>query len=368
MPEFFYFFSILSYTLRSVYFVIGAAAERRIHNQAPAQLPFVSVIVPARNEEHCIVHCIESLAALNYPSELLECIVVNDRSSDMTGTIAAMQQHRFPALKVLHIERDGEKNLQGKAGALEYGIRASKGEIIVMTDADCIVDPEWVRSHVEAYGMADVGMVCAYTLIDGQSTFAKMQAVEWTSTHTMASSALHFKQYLGCYGNNLSIHRRAYDAVGGYASIPFSVTEDLALLHAVTKQGFRARYLCSRESSVHSRALETLSEYVSQHKRWAIGGRQLGLRAVVFVITSALFWMGIAAAVWNGSWLWLVLILLTRVVDDIAINAPALHIFRRRSLLPFMVPAVLFFSLLELVLPFLLIDGTTKWKGQVFKS
>ncbi len=368
MTELLYFVTIATYTLRSLFFVSGAARERRRVHVLSGELPPVSVVVPARNEELNIVRCIESLAALNYPADKIEIIVVNDRSTDSTGTILSLQQMRFPQLKVITIHSDGEKNLQGKAGALECGIRAAHSDFILMTDADCVVHTEWARSHVAAYSDERVGAVCAYTLIDGETFFARLQAVEWTSTHTMASAAVYYKQYLGCYGNNMSVRRRAYEAVGGYTSIPFSVTEDLALLQAITSAGFFARYLCTAESGVSTLALQTLSEYIAQHKRWAIGGRGLGYRAVLFVMTSAVFWTGLVVAALQGDWIWVLAILLARVLNDFAINAPVLNIFGRNRLQPYTVPAVLFFSLLELVLPFLLLDSTTRWKGQTFKS
>ncbi len=368
MVETLYLTSILSYTARSLYFVLGAARERAIVPHTAEYEPLVSIVVPARNEEQNIVRCIESIAAVDYPLSKLELIVVDDRSTDATSNILSFQQQRFSQLRVISIQEDGEKNLRGKAGALECGIRAARGEIILMTDADCVVSHEWVRSHIRVYADPSVGIVGAYTHIDGSGLFARLQAVEWTSTHTMASAAVHFKQYLGCYGNNLSVRRSAYDSVGGYAAIPFSVTEDLALLQAITEAGFHARYICSSESGVSTLALNTLAEYLSQHKRWAIGARKLGIRAFLFALSSAILWAGLVAAFIQHDWLWLMAIIGTRVLDDLAINAPVFRIFKREYLHLYTVPAVLFFSLLELVLPFMLMNGRTTWKGQTFKA
>ncbi len=368
MLELFLLCSIAVYTLRSLFFIVGSAMERRRASADPTEWPFISIIVPARNEELNILRCIESLSALDYDASKMEIIVVDDRSSDGTATILKMQQLRFPELRIVSIREDGVKNLQGKAGALEYGIRQSKGEFVLMTDADCAVDSGWAKAHVRAYTSQSVGIVCSYTLVSGDSFFDRLQAVEWNSTHTMASAAVFFRQYLGCYGNNISVRRSAYDAVGGYSSIKFSVTEDLALLQAITKSGAAARYLCSPESSVTTYALQTLSEYVEQHKRWTLGGKQLGPRAVVFVLTSAALWAGIIASVVEQQWLWFGVILLVRVIEDFAINMPAMLIMRRTRLLPYIIPAVLFFTVLELILPFLIIDRRAEWKGQTFHT
>jgi hypothetical protein len=87
----------------------------------------------------------------------------------------------------------------------------------------------------------------------------------------------------------------------------------------------------------------------------------------VFVATSLALWGGIFAAVTTGEWHWLALILAMRVAEDVLIIAPSLRILGGLSLIPFTIPAVLFFTLLELSLPFLIIDRTVQWKDQSFK-
>ncbi|MBL7999982.1 MAG: glycosyltransferase, partial [Candidatus Kapabacteria bacterium] len=328
----------------------------------------VSVIGPARNEERNIAHCLDSILALDYPTDSLELIVVDDRSSDATNSIVKRYARKHSHIVLHTINSDGEKNLQGKPGALDAGISIATGEILLMTDADCRVHPRWVRSHVNEYVHHNADMVCAYTLIDGGTLFSKMQAVEWNSTHTMASAGVYYKQYLGCFGNNLSISRTCYDALGGYSSIPFSITEDLALMQEAGRHHCAIRYICSQESSVTTQPILTLKEYLTQHKRWVHGGQQLGWRATVFVLTSAILWIGLGATLYTESYAMFLAIALTRLIGDGLINIPALFVLRRKELIPYIAPAILFFTLLELILPFLLIDRTIVWKGQEFKQ
>ncbi|MFN4768694.1 MAG: glycosyltransferase [Candidatus Kapaibacterium sp.] len=367
MQIFFYIIALVTYTARSVFFMIGAARERCQTRVVNDDEPLVTVIVPARNEEGTIGDCVASLLNVDYPEHKLQIIIVNDRSTDNTEAVLTSIGERSGRLHIVHIRHDGEKNLRGKAGALDVGFKSATGDIVVLTDADCRVPPGWVRSHARQYKDPAVGLVCANTLVSGSTFFARIQAVEWYSLNTMASAAVFFKQHLGCYGNNMSVRRSVYNGIGGYAAIPFSVTEDLALLQAVAASGCTARYLCTPESSVTTLALRTMAEYIAQHKRWAFGGQKLGIRAVVFVATSLALWGGIFAAVTTGEWHWLALILAMRVAEDVLIIAPSLRILGGLSLIPFTIPAVLFFTLLELSLPFLIIDRTVQWKDQSFK-
>jgi cellulose synthase/poly-beta-1,6-N-acetylglucosamine synthase-like glycosyltransferase len=359
--------AIVVYAARTLLLSWGAWRER-LHAQPcdESVLPFVSIVIPARNEEHRIGRCLDSLTALDYPADRFEIIVVNDRSTDRTQQVASSYQHTLPMLRIVPIEDVREGNLRGKAGALDVGIASARGELVLLTDADCAVHPQWVRALVAQYRIPEVAMVCAYTLIDGNSPFDRYQAVEWNTTHTMASAGVYFRQYLGCFGNNMSIRRSVYHAVGGYRAIPFSVTEDLALLQAVGRRGHTVRYLCSPESCVVTEPCRTLGEYVRQHQRWVHGARGLGWRAYVFVATTATYWLGIIAALLLQQWEWVAAIVCTRGLSDLLLNIPPLVRLQRTQLIPWILPTTLAFGVLELSLPFLALSRSIRWKDQVF--
>ncbi len=345
----------------------GAWRERRKHT-APSTgtLPFVSIVVPARNEEHRIQRCLESLVEIDYPSDRFEIIIVNDRSHDRTEDVVRAYQKRLPMLRILCVEAARTGNLQGKAGALDIGIVSARGDIVLLTDADCAVHPHWVRAHSMQYQDPDVAMVCAYTLIDGTDAFSRYQAVEWNTTHTMASAGVYYRQYLGCFGNNMSVRRSVYLAIGGYGAIPFSVTEDLALLQAIGGCGYTVRYLCSAESSVVTEPCQTFGEYIRQHQRWVHGARGLGWRAYLFVATTALYWLGIIASLSVHAWEWALAIIGTRLVADLMLNIPPLRVLGRQALIPWVIPTTIAFSVLELMLPMLALSRSIRWKDQVF--
>ncbi|RMF32675.1 MAG: glycosyltransferase [Chlorobiota bacterium] len=362
--------SIATYWVRTALMAIGAWLERRRQYTQPTEdrLPPVSIVVPARNEEHRIARCLESLASLDYPSDRLEIIVVDDRSTDRTAAVVASYAERIPELRVLSLAEPRSGNLRGKAGALDYGILHARGEIILLTDADCAVDPHWVHAHVAAYHSSHVAMVCAYTLVAGTDPFARFQAVEWNTTNTMASAGVYYRQFLGCFGNNMSIRREVYCMLGGYRAIPFSVTEDLALLQAVGRAGFAIAYLCSKESRVETEACATLGEYIQQHQRWVHGAKALGWRAYTFVATTLLYWLGVLASVAAGSWLLAAAIILARLSADAVLNIPSLVRLGRRDLVWWIFPTTLAFGFLELSLPFLALSRSIRWKDQVFET
>jgi glycosyltransferase involved in cell wall biosynthesis len=100
-------------------------------------LPFVSVIVPVLNGESCISDCLRSLLQLEYPRERLEIIVVDNGSTD--GTLELVR--RFP-VRLIHEYKPGSY------AARNAGVRLAKGEILAFTDADCIVESNWIQEIV----------------------------------------------------------------------------------------------------------------------------------------------------------------------------------------------------------------------------
>lgn len=346
----------------------GAWQERRRRTlPLPEEnLPSISIIVPARNEEGRIERCLDSLEQLDYPVDRLEIIIVNDRSTDRTAELVAARMDQLPTLRLLSLVEPRAGNLQGKAGALDAGIAAAHGEILLFTDADCAVHPQWARAHAACYQAKNVAMVCGYTLVQGNRFFDRYQAVEWNATHTMASAGVYFRQYLGCFGNNVSIRRSIYHAVGGYSAIPFSVTEDLALLQAVGKHNHTVRYICSPESSVVTEPCHTLGEYIRQHQRWVHGARALGWRAYLFVATTAVYWIGLLAALSTGSISWAAAVVAARLFADMLLHIPVMQQLHRLELVGWIIPTTLLFSLLELFLPLLALSRSIRWKDQVF--
>lgn len=363
--------AITIYALRSAIFCFGAYKERKKNYKLPEPdtTPFVSVLIPSRNEEVNIEKCIHSIAKNTYPQDKYEIIAINDRSTDKTGEILAKLEVIYTNLRVVTVsEETANKNLKGKPGALQAGIDVAKGSILLMTDADCTVEPKWIEGIARAYSDKDTGLVACYTTIDGKNIFENIQAVEWLCMHTMGTAGIGLGEPLGCYGNNMSVRTVDYNKVGGYEKIKFSVTEDLALLQAIYHSEKKIRYIPDFNTSVNTLPCKTLKEYFRQHHRWAIGGMALGWRAAVFVITSLALWIGIITAIITLQPLWLAAVVMSRVIGDYFMIIPTLRILKRNNLIPWVIPSVIFFIIAEAIIPFLLLKKDISWKGQIFKK
>ena len=245
--------------------------------------PTVSVIVAARNEEQFIGECLNSLLKLDYPKNKLEIIVINDCSTDRTQEIIQSYLKEHSSLKMLSTMQ-GIGNLRGKTNAIAQGIESSSGEIIIFTDADCRVPPSWIRETVK-YFDPQTGIVGGFTLLDAKRPFEGMQALDWIFLFGLASSTAGWNIPLTVIGNNLSISRKAYDDTGGFQVIPFSVTEDYALVQSVLqKTRYKVKFPVNPKTLVSSQACQSLSQLYRQKQRWGVGGLDMVARG--FVITA----------------------------------------------------------------------------------
>src|SRR5436305_10460995 len=182
-----------------------------------SQFPSVTILICARNEEKNIDACLESLSRLNYPSELLEILVVDDCSTDSTAAKLAAWKEKLHQLKTISTETfDGESD--GKVAALIHGMDVATGEFVCLTDADCSVSPNWVKEHLRWYN-EDTGMVSSITVLDSLKPFDAGQSLEMTELLGLSMAAINYGIPVSVIGNNLSIRKAAYEEIGGYRKI-----------------------------------------------------------------------------------------------------------------------------------------------------
>ena len=284
-------FEILFIIIVAVYFIqsvlLSIGAKKKFAKITDEELLHATVIVAARNEEENIEECMESLNKLDYPGNKLEIILVDDYSTDSTEKIIKDFIVDKPKFKLIKPEKDFGV-VVGKARAIANAIEIAKGEIILTTDADCQVSPSWAKT-MSSYFKEDVAMVCGYTNQKQKNIFEGVQDVDFIYLLTVAGGAINLGKPLSAIGNNMSYRKSAYYEVGGYANIPFSVTEDFQLLMAINKlKDYRIIYPLDTEALVTSKPCPDIKTLYRQKKRWAVGGLNSRLDGLLVISTG--FW------------------------------------------------------------------------------
>jgi cellulose synthase/poly-beta-1,6-N-acetylglucosamine synthase-like glycosyltransferase len=333
---------------------------------AESSLPFCTVLVCARDEERNIEQCLTSLHAINYPKERLEVLIVDDKSTDRTPEILEAWKARMPNLTVL---RTGEEvlHLRGKVNALTQGMDAASGEFVMITDADSRVPPNWVREYLKYYD-ENTGMVASITLLERKRFFDGIQSIDWSYLLGLAMASANINIPLSVIGNNISVRRAAYEDVGGYRNIPFSVTEDYALFQAIwRKKPWKVRFPLHRDLLVMSEPCPNFRSWWRQKHRWVKGGE--GLKAIgylIFIIgllahaamVLALFFLplGAACAVIGIKW-----------SADLLIILPVLARTRMQALLKYFPIYEVYLVFFIFSMPVMMAQKNVKWKGRVYK-
>jgi len=258
----------------------------------------VAVIVAARNEENGIGACLEALLAQTYRGKV-SIIVVDDHSDDRTLVILSEYARKYPQLSVLNAEGTGKK------AAILKGIGSTDAELIITTDADCVMGGDWIESIVAFYEASEAAMVVAPVAFANEgSVFEKMQSLELMALMGSTCGSLHFNRAILCNGANLAYRRDAFYEVKGFEGIDAQPSGDDVLLMYKIGRRYKGgvKFLKRSEAIVYTPAKRTLREFSEQRKRWAskpfsaFNSETKAVSLVVYLFCLLLILMGVLSA------------------------------------------------------------------------
>lgn len=236
--------AILAITISNIYL-----SRRARRHPLSDQLPRVSILVPARNEELNINACILSLLAQQYPD--FEVIALNDRSTDQTGKILGELAEGNPGLKVLEgqPERAGQT---GKNWACSQLAEAASGELLFFTDADTQHSPQTLLSAVSSLEGEGADLLSGYPR-QVLGSWGEKLLVPFFSWAVLVffplGLAYRMKNaiFTTAVGQMMLFRRAAYQAIGGHGGVSESIVDDLALARRIQAAGFRWRVVSAAD-------------------------------------------------------------------------------------------------------------------------
>lgn len=357
-------FSILgAYLLAHFIMFIGIIINTK-KPRAAGYEPTVSIIICAKDEEASIKDCITSLLELNYPKEKVQVVLVNDRSVDRTKEIMQSYVSEHKMLTYFEITETKGK-LKGKANALRQSLDAATGELIFTTDADIQVNRNWVSEIVKYYDK-ETGVVAGYSVIETKNFFWSLQSADWLYLLSVAAGGDGVGQPISCVGNNMSYRKKAYDEIGGYDKIPFSITEDFMLLQKIHKDGgYKTKFPVNDDTKNITLPCLTLTQLFRQKKRWAAGGMgELNYGMLI----GLLGW--VTGVIMLAGWAFMDIRLyaaffLTKLIADSVFLFPAIKEFKMYKVYLYMIFFELYFAAYVIITSILLaIDRKVIWKDQ----
>ena len=262
--------------------IVRAFHSRHLDEFSPdvADPPFVSVIIPARNEANNIARCVRSVLASRYPR--LEVVVVDDHSTDGTADITRATAGGDSRIRIIS-NPDLPAGWFGKQWACANGEQAARGDILVFTDADTEHSPDLLGRAVNAMRARDVDLL---TLAGDQEMHTFWERIIQPQLFALLSMRYggtehvsHSKRPADVIANGqfIAVNRDAYHAVGGHALVRDRVAEDLSMAQEFVRSGRRMSILiATRQFS--TRMYASLSEIIrGWRKNIYAGGRHAAL-------------------------------------------------------------------------------------------
>ena len=345
-------------------------AEPKINSSQKDGIIKVSVIIAAMNEENNLPALLNSLTAqskLNF-----EIILVNDRSTDETPTILEnFRSSSDLAVKVIH-NKINPVGCNGKQQALDLGLSVAKGKLFLVTDADCIVPPDWVESMERYFSDKNLGAVFGQLKVSsGKSFISRYQAFDQPLVHQYSTGAAGLGIPTSCFGNNLGFRAEMIQTLGGFKALGYTLTEDAALIEASQRLGWRVRAATLPETEVITESQPDWYSFVNQHVRWNSGAfySKSVLTSVAYKYIVLFLIFSVIVVPFSALFSWLLWMPLTSLVSIGMLAFLSVVLYNNKGtkylLICKFIPYTIFFMMFYSWVSVLAILGVkTNWKGQ----
>lgn len=175
---------------------------------ADADLPFVSLLIAAHNEEQHIAERLENALALDYPADRYEVVIASDGSTDDTADIVRRYVVRHPQVRLL----DYAEN-RGKAAVLNDAVAELRGSIVALSDANTAMRPDALRRLAGWFAQPDVGVVCGRLVLTDPTTGDNVDSVYWKYETFLKKCESKLGALLGSNGAIYAIRRELFPTV-----------------------------------------------------------------------------------------------------------------------------------------------------------
>ena len=256
-------------TLYGVYTSLALTHKKRKLKKQPIVInenykPFVSIMIPAHNEESVIAHTVENIRNLTYKN--IEIILIDDRSEDNTLEVIKSLADKFDNVKYLSRKKDA---FPGKSAVLNDALVIAQGEAILVFDADATVEPDFLSKLVPNLEPEDVGAVQARKVIRNSDTniLTKCQNNEYTLDTYLQVGRDAIKGAVELRGNGELIKRKALEDIGGWNN--YTITADLDMSTRLHIKGWDVRYCL--DAKVYEEGVCYIIPLFRQRRRWLEG-------------------------------------------------------------------------------------------------
>jgi len=347
------------------------------------ELPFVSIIIAARNEEQNIGPCLQSIINQTYPQNKWEVIVTDDHSTDKT--VAIIHSYKKENIRVVNLA-DFTKNKilnSYKKKSIETALQFANGELIVTTDADCVVPEKWIETLVSFYKQKSPVFVALPVAFSpsafgeglGVRLFKIFQSLDFMTLQGITGASVYKRFHSMCNGANLAYEKKVFYEVNGFDGIDeIASGDDMLLMHKIQKvYPERVMFLKSPDVIVETKSASTLKDFMNQRIRWASKADKYTDKKItsvlfqVYLLNVWIFILGISSFFFIKAFCIFLIAIIIKTIVEIFFLYPVAKFFGKQKLLWWFVPAQSFHILYTLIAGWLGKFGSYSWKGRTVK-
>jgi len=363
---------LFTYSSLIIYYLIGWNRLSETNNSKIDNQITIDVIVPFKDEEKNILRLVKGLKEQKYENNNLNFILVNDHSEDASEKIARnaiKDNNRFTIYSL-------SKQKEGKKAALSFGIKNSKSEKILFTDADCTHNKYWISDMVGYCLEKNADMVMAPVIYKKKKGFVSMfSEFENIALMMVTASSVYFGKPVMANGANMLIKKNVFRKSHELFNDKYTSGDDTFLMLQIKKdKRKKIVFNKSARSIVYSDPPEKLKDFINQRMRWVskckgISDYDIVRDAVIIFFTNFLLFVLLVLGIFSQIYLltFICTFILKTLIDTVFIYR-GLKYFGKKTLIKY----VFLFQIFNfLYVPFVSVYGSMvnfKWKDRAYKN
>ena len=342
---------VLSFVLGFSYLFIIVCYLKNWHNLkfVPGRnnlenIPFISVVVAARDEEKNLSHCIQSLLNQDYPVDKYEIILVDDFSMDKTAELIKKFETSVKNLKYLSSSANEQGQIISyKREAIQTGINVSKGKYILLTDADCTVPPSWITTFSKQFIKEDCVFISGPVVIsdENQNLLTSFQGLDMIGMMVITGAGFQSGNQLLANGANMGFSKQVFNDLGGYDQFPKKASgDDIFLLHHFHQHYPKSiRFLKTLSAVVVTQPEHSIKSLLRQRIRWASKNnayKEMNINfslSVLFIVSLTIVILGVLSIIQASIFFPMFCVLyIFKIFSDYLLQREAIRFFNKRKL------------------------------------
>lgn len=368
------FFSILFlfcaiYCILIISFTLGWYTKPSVKKHLQNDLPYLSVIIAVRNEAGNIPDLLKHLKLQDYPGEKFEVIFSDDHSDDQTFQLLKKLTAGIPDFNCIAAPAGSHF---GKKEAIARALKIARGNIIVFTDADCRMNPQWLRHIGNEFRDANLQLLLAPVdiHIKTRKIFSAFQSLEFISLQGVTAGSANIHKPVLANAANMACRKLAIEKVKtSMSGKKYLSGDDMFLLHAIKRiYPENIKFSKNLQAAVETEAAPGLRNFLYQRARWS--SKSVAYKDFFTLFTGAavaglniLIVTGILTGLLFPYLLFTILIIWgIKTLIDFPLIYGATGLFRKRNLLWLYIPLQVIYPFYVSITLLYATFASVKWK------